>query len=286
MKKIIISFFAIILGFGLSAQEEEEEEVKPVKNVFQGTHFINLQSANVVSKNELQMFIQHRFGDISGGFKDFFGLDFASMRLGFDYGITKNFTVGIGRSNYLKTFDSFLKYRFFTQTASFPITVTTTVSGAVPTICKYFPKEYNSFSELASGNAQLHVSKSFKSFGFQVSPGYIDTGYLRYIEDEKYVYYSYSFFTLGVGGAVKLSKKISFNIEYLYRFEDEIDDKVKNLLSASVDIKTSGHLFQIVISNAQSMYDQEYIANPTGDWATGNIYLGFNLIRGFQFNQY
>jgi hypothetical protein len=277
MKKIAISFVAVILGFGLYAQEEE---VKPVKNIFQGTRFINLQSANVVAKNELQLFIQHRFGDINGGFYELFGLDEASMRLGFEYGITRNFTIGIGRSSYLKTFDSFLKYRIFTQTASFPFTVTATASGSVPTICNYFPKEYNSFSELASGNVQFHVSKSFKSFGFQISPGFIGTGYILEEND------SYSFFTLGFGGSVKLAKKVSANIEYLYRFEDEIDDKVKNPLSASVDIKTSGHLFQIVISNAQQMYDQAIITNPEGDWTTGNLYLGFNLIRGFQFNQY
>lgn len=277
MKRISISILAIVFSFGLSAQDEKEEE-KPIKNIFQGTRFINLQSSNVASKDELQMFIQHRFGDIKGGFNEFYGLDEASMRLGFEYGITKNFTLGIGRSSYLKTFDSFLKYRFLTQTASFPITVTTTVSGSVPTICNYFPKEYNSFSALASGNVQLHVSKSFKRFGFQVSPGYIGTGYILEEND------SYSFFTIAAGGSAKLSKKISINIEYLYRFEDEID--YVNPLSLSIDLDTGGHLFQILISNAQQMYDQAIITNPAGDWTTGNLYLGFNLIRGFQFNQY
>jgi len=275
MKKIAISFFAVILGIGLNAQEEE---VEPVKNIFHGNRFINLQSPNVASKNELQLFIQHRFGDIKGGFYEFFGLDDSQSRIGFEYGLTKNFTIGIGRSSYLKTFDSFLKYRFFTQKASFPLTLTATASGSVPTICNYFPKEYNSFSELASWDVQLHISKSFKSLGFLVSPGFIRTGYILEEND------SYSFFTLGVGGSVKLSKKISANIEYLQRFEDKID--YVNPLSASVDIKTSGHLFQIVISNAQQMYDQGIITNPEGDWTTGNLYLGFNLIRGFQFNQY
>jgi hypothetical protein len=273
MKKIVLTLIVGAFYFGLNAQDTE-----PVKNVFQGTRFINLQSVNVVPKNELQMFIQHRFGNINGGFYELFGLDEASMRLGFEYGITNNLTLGIGRSNFMKTFDSFLKYRILTQSSSFPFTVTATVAGSFPTIKNATPDEYSDFSKKASGNVQLHIAKSFERFGFQVSPGHIGTGYIPAENND------YSFFTLAGGGSAKLSKKISLNVEYLYRFENEID--YKNPLSASVDIKTSGHLFQIVVSNAQQMFDQAIITNPTGDWAEGSVYLGFNLIRGFKFKQY
>ena len=278
MKKSVVSILTILLFSGLSAQEEE----KPVKNVFQGTRFINLHSANVPAKNELQMLIQHRFGDISGGFYDFFGLDYASMRLGFEYGMTKNLNMGIGRSNYRKTFDSFIKYRILAQSSSMPLTLTATVAGSFPTIKDVIPVEYESFGDKASGIVQLHIAKSFKSFGFQVSPGYIGTGY---IPDENNFYSSHSFFTLGFGGSARLAKKVTFNIEYLQRFEDEIE--YTNPLSASVDIGTSGHLFQIMISNVQQMYDQGIITNPAGgDWSEGHLFLGFNLIRAFNFNKY
>lgn len=274
MKKAVFLLFALVLILRTSAQDEE----KQLKNVFQGTRFINLQSANVDAKNELQMFIQHRFGNINGGFYEFFGLDEASMRLGFEYGLTKNFTVGVGRSTYMKTYDSFLKYRILTQNSSMPLTVTATVAGSFPTIKNVIPDEFSDFTEKASGNVQLHVAKSWKRVGFQVSPGYIGTGYIP-VENN-----SYSFFTLAAGGSVKLSKKVSLNLEYLYRFEDEID--YVNPLSASIDLDTGGHLFQIVVSNSQQMFDQAIITNPTGDWAEGSLYLGFNLVRGFNFKQY
>jgi len=276
MKKTAMSFLLILFVFVLKAQDVESE--KPVKNVFQGTRFINLHSANVAEKNELQMFIQHRFGNINGGFYEFFGLDEASMRIGFEYGIFNNFTVGVGRSTFMKTFDSFLKYRILTQTNSFPLTVTATVAGSFPSVKDVIPEAYSDFSEKASGNVQLHIAKSWKTVGFQVTPGYIGTGYIPTENN------SYSFFTLGAGGSVKLSKKVSFNVEYLYRFEDEIN--YVNPLSVSVDLDTGGHLFQIVVSNAQQMYDQAIITNPTGDWAEGSLYLGFNLVRGFNFKQY
>ena len=274
MKKVILLLIALVSILRAGAQDEE----KPVKNIFQGTRFINLQSANVDSKNELQMFIQHRFGNINGGFYEFFGLDEASMRLGFEYGITDNFTVGIGRSTYMKTYDSFLKYRILTQNSSMPLTVTATVAGSFPSIKDVIPEAFSDFSEKASGNVQLHIAKSWNKVGFQVSPGYIGTGYIP-VENN-----SYSFFTLAAGGSVKLSKKVSVNVEYLYRFEEEID--YVNPLSASIDLDTGGHLFQIVISNSQQMFDQAIITNPTGDWSEGSLYLGFNLVRGFNFKQY
>ena len=275
MKKIAVLILSVLLFFGTNAQEEE----KPVKNTFMGTRFINLHSANVAKKNELQMLIQHRFGDISGGFYDFFGLDYASIRLGFEYGITKNLNVGVGRSSYMKTFDSFIKYRFLAQSSTMPLTLTATVAGSFPTIKNVIPDEYSDFSKKASGNVQLHLARSFKIFAVQVSPGYIGTGYIPVEND------SYTFFTMAFGGTVKLAKKVTVNIEYLHRFEDEI--KNTNPLSASIDIGTSGHLFQIMISNVQQMYDQGIITNPLGgDWTSGQIFLGFNLIRAFNFKKY
>ncbi len=275
MKKIAVSILSVLIFLGTNAQEDE----KPVKNVFLGTRFINLHSAGVPAKNELQMLIQHRFGDISGGFYDFFGLDYASMRLGFEYGITKDLNLGIGRSSYMKTFDSFVKYRFLTQSSAMPLTLTATVAGSFPTIKDVIPEEFSDFSEKASGNVQLHIARSFKNFALQVSPGYIGTGYIPAEND------SYSFFTMAFGGAVKLAKKVTLNIEYLHRFEDEIENT--NPLSASIDLGTSGHLFQIMISNVQQMYDQGIITNPEGgDWTEGHLFLGFNLIRSFNFNQY
>jgi hypothetical protein len=267
--------FAAFLN--LSAQDSAQE-IKPVKNVFQGTRFINLHSSNVADKNELQLFIQHRFGDISGGFYEFFGLDESSSRIGLEYGLFNNFNVGLGRSSYMKTFDGFLKYRILVQSATVPLTITATTAGSVPTIKDVIPEEYNNFSDKASGNIQLHFAHSFKKLGFQVTPGYIATGYIP-AENDKY-----SFFTLAAGASAKLSKKVSVNIEYLQRFEDKID--YVNPLSASIDIDTGGHLFQIMISNSQQMFDQAIITNPTGDWTEGHLFLGFNLVREFNFKQY
>lgn len=272
MNKLIIFLLSTFVHFQTRAQEVEK-----IDNIFQGTRFVNSHSANLAEKGELQLLIQHRFGDISGGAYEFFGLDQASMRLGFEYGFSNNFNFGIGRSTYLKTFDAFGKFRFIQQTANFPITITATVEGSVPTLRNYFPNEFDKFSDKFSGNAQLHLSSTIKSIGFQLSPGYLNTGYLL-TEDE-----SISTFIMGFGGSVKFSEKVSANIEYMHDFSDDLINK--NPLSVGVDLDTGGHLFQLVLTNSQGMFTQALFTNAQGDWAKGSLFFGFNLIREFDINK-
>ena len=64
-----------------------------------------------IGKGVLDFRILHRFGPVNDGIKEFFGLDQASMRMGFDYGLSKDLTIGIGRSTLQKELDGFLKFR-------------------------------------------------------------------------------------------------------------------------------------------------------------------------------
>ena len=52
----------------------------------------------------------HRFGKLNSGPENFFGLDQASMRLGFDYGITNSITVGVDAARFTEL-DGFIKVR-------------------------------------------------------------------------------------------------------------------------------------------------------------------------------
>ncbi len=256
----------------LNAQSQESEE-NFAKNTFKGTRFVNAQSANLAENGELLLLIQHRFGDISGGFYELFGLDQASMRLGFEYGVTKNLNIGIGRSTMFKTYDAFVKISVARQTESFPITIATTISGSVPTIRDYFPESNNSFSDKLSGSFQLHLAKTMGVLGLQVTPGYVHTGYL--ISESE----TLDIFTLGFGGSVKVAKKVSVNLEYLHHFENQLS--TTKPLSLGVDLDTGGHLFQLLVSNSQAMFNQALYTNTYGDWTKGKLYFGFNLIREF-----
>jgi len=268
MKQVAVILLVFISYYSI-AQEVDKKE-----NIFQGTRLVNGQSSNLVEKGKLNLLIQHRFGDISGGAYELFGLDQATMRLGFEYGFTDNLNLGFGRSTFLKTYDAFAKYRLVQQNRDFPFTVAATLEGSLPTLRNYFPESSDKFS----GTAQLHISKTVNNFGFQVSPGFINTGFIPAKNN------SYSMFILGVAGSVKLSRKVSLNAEYLYNFENEFSNTKP--LSFGVDIDTGGHLFQLVLSNSQQLTGSSLYSYTAGNWGKGNIYFGFNLIREFKLKYY
>ncbi|MBN2637188.1 MAG: hypothetical protein JXR61_13030 [Prolixibacteraceae bacterium] len=271
VKKIyVIGLFVFALLFS----NAQEAQLQPVQNSFKGTRFVNAQSVNLSSEGELILFIQHRFGDISYGISEFFGLDEATMRIGFEYGLSRNLNIGIGRSTMFKTYDANLKFRLFQQTKNFPVTVAATAEGSIPTIKDFFPEAYDNFSNKYSADFQLHISKTIGIFGFQLSPGYLHTGYL-FPDNDKF-----DLVTLGFGGSAKISKMVTVNMEYLHHFEQHIS--ASKPLSLGADLSTGGHLFQLILTNAQGMNNSLLYTNTFGDWPNGNIYFGFNLIRTFK----
>lgn len=263
-----------LLVFTVVTLQAQDSGTTTVENIFKGTRFINGQSANLSGEGELLLQIQHRFGDISAGMYEFFGLDQANMRLGFEYGLAKNLNVGIGRSNMFKTYDASVKYRVAQQSENFPLTVVATVEGSVPTIRDYYPVAKNNFSDKFSWDAQLNLAKTISIVGIQVSPGYLHTGYL--LPENGNI----DLVTLGLGGSVKVSKKVSFNVEYLHPFNDKLTSNKP--LSFGVDLATGGHLFQLLFTNSQSMINQGLYTNTYGDWGKGHVFFGFNLIRKFK----
>ncbi len=269
-KGVLLAYILLSVSITLVAQES-------VENSFQGTRLVNGQSANLAEKGELILLIQHRFGDVSGGFYELFGLDQTSMRLGFEYGFGDRLNLGVGRSTWLKTFDAFIKGRILQQTSEFPFSLVVSAGGSLPTIRDYYPEQYDNFSDKISGNVQLHLAKKMGRIGLHLSPGFLKTGYLPDIGQ------SLSLYTLGTSGSLSVSKKVSVNAEYLVPFSDDIQGE--NTFSIGVDLGTRGHLFQLVMTNNQRMFHQAIYTNSTGNWTDGNLFFGFNLIREFDINK-
>ena len=92
MTKLIATFFLCsIIGAGkLQAQSllKEVEDTVPltekVTGAFKSTRVINAHSTEMLHKGNLDFRIMHRFGLLNDPY-NFFGLDQASMRMGFDY---------------------------------------------------------------------------------------------------------------------------------------------------------------------------------------------------------
>ncbi len=242
---------------------------------FKGSRIGQGQTTNIPGNGALQMFIGHRFGKISGGFYEFFGLDQATMRLGFDYGFNDWLAAGFGRSTLEKTWDLYAKSRILAQkSGGSPISLTIYAAGSMNTLKNVFPPEDESFSDRLSVTVQGLVSKGFKRFSLQIAPVYMHTFYDPRTSDAEDV------FSAGMAARLKLTRFLDLTAEYYAAMVKPSYD-ITNPFTLGIEIETGGHLFQLVLTNAQAMFEKGLLSNTSGKWTAGDIYFGFNLVRTF-----
>lgn len=251
-----------------------------VTGAFKSSRVINGQSIEFIGKNVLDVRILHRFGRVSDGIGELFGLDQASMRLGFDYGLGKDLTIGVGRSTEGKELDGFIKYRLIRQAAgarsAAPVTVVL-VGGSTLTTAKFASdaKFTDTRHRLAYYSAIIVGRKFSEAFSLQLSPTYVHRNLVPDQTDDNDTY------ALGIGGRLKLSKRVAFVADYHYVVAGLNKDIYRNPLSLGFDIETGGHVFQLHFSNATGMNEKAFITNTTDSWGSGEIRFGFNLSRVF-----
>jgi hypothetical protein len=260
-------------------EENKEEEVVLVDNTFKGTRLINGHSVEVNDKGVLNFTIMHRFGRINSGAYDFFGLDNANIRLGLDYSITNNLTVGIGRSSFNKVYDGFVKYRVLRQSSGkvkFPVTVTLNGGVSIETLRSPDPEVSIPFDQKLSYLAQVLIARKFgEAISIQLMPTLIHRNFVD-LPGEKN-----TTLALGAGGRVKISKRIALTAEYYPMLTGNDVDNIYNSLSIGFDIETGGHVFQLMFTNSRQMVEKGFITETDGEWGNGDIHFGFNISRVF-----
>ena len=245
---------------------------------FKAGHIVNMQTVEGPAQGALVFLIQHRFGALNSGSYNFFGLDNATLRLGFDYGLTDRLTIGVGRSSYLKTYDGYIKYKLLRQTENGAMPVTVSLLGIVNNYTQDIPGEtYLNGMYRTSYITQALIARKFNSnLSLQLAPTWLHYNLMPTSQDKNDV------FALGAGGRMKITRRMSIEAEYNYLPSGQIASQtVHNSFSLGWDIETGGHVFQLVFSNSQSMAESQYITQTTGTWGKGDIYFGFNLSRNF-----
>ena len=282
----IILYFSLSIVYSqndlldiLEEETKQETSNEIVTSIFKGTRILNGHSVENRKKQELEFIISHRFGRVNLGFDELFGLDQANIRFAFEYGLNDNLTIGIGRSSFEKTFDSFLKYSLIHQTKgekSFPFAISLFGSIAAKTIKDYPPTDKRTFAESLFYVGQVLIARKVSSdFSVQLTPTYIHRNTVKIAEDP------HDIFALGFGSRLKLSKRVSLNSEYFHAFNESMSINARNSLSFGVDIETGGHVFQLILSNSITMIEKSFIAETTGNFFGGDIHFGFNLSRIF-----
>ena len=267
----------------LNVQKGSAPQRDEVTGTFKGTRIINLQSVEKAAPGTLQLIIQHRFGAVNGGGYEFFGLDQATMRLGLEYGVNRALALGLGRSTLEKNYDGYAKVSLLRQSRggrSVPVSLAY-FSSVVLRGLKDQPGEKNGpYHRLSYTHQLLLARKVSDRFSIELTPTFIHKNQVDYTADPN------NLFAIGVGGRFKLSKRMSFNIEYIDRVPPDRSasptfNKNFNSFSLGFDIETGGHVFQLHLTNSLSMLEKGFITETSESWGNGGIHLGFNISRDF-----
>lgn len=286
--KYLLSCMLVFLTIGYaSAQDDLLNQLDTVKSkekdiemsAFKGLQICNMQSTKLAAKGEWYMLVSHRFGDLTQGFDNFFGLDNALTKIGGLYGATNWLTLGASRQTYNKIYELTAKYKMANQEVDgFPVTIvgynTMDINSALKT------SEYPNlqFTDRLAFTTQLLISRKFsEKFSFEVAPIYVHKNLYDDIVEQK------DLFLVGAGARYKIAKRLSVNLEYAARIitVEGFTSPYHNPLSVGLDIETGGHVFQLVVSNSQPMNDVAIFSHTSGDWNGGSIYFGFNMYRSF-----
>ena len=291
MKKILITLI-IVSGFSfagisqdllsmLDSLQDTDSKTYYTDATFKSVRLINGYTSETAAKKEFIFSISHRFGNVNQGIYDFYGLDQSTIRFGFEYGLNDRIDLGIGRSNFEKLYDGFIKVKLTRQSTgkkSFPVTITW-LEGMSYKTQKWTNDEvdYPTTARMYYIH-ELFISRKFtEQLSLQLSPVLIHRNMVKTREDQNTVG------AIGIGGRYKISNRFTAVGEYFYLLPGYTADNYNNSLALGVEIETGGHVFQIHLTNSTGMTEKAFIPETTGKWSKGDIGIGFNIIRLFSF---
>ena len=244
---------------------------------FKGLQVCTMQSTKMASKGEWYFLVAHRFGDLTEGFDNFFGLDNALTKIGGLYGATDWLTLGLSRQTYNRIYELSVKYKFANQEVNgFPVTIVGYNTMDINSNLSEDEFPYLKTSNRFAFSTQLPISRKFSNaFSLELNPIYIRKNLYEPLFEKA------DNFLLAIGGRHKVSKRISINAEYAFRLNAKETSFYHNPVTIGMDVETGGHVFQLVFSNSQPMNDVSYFTSATGITDGKGIYFGFNLYRVF-----
>lgn len=290
MKRKAIALLPICLLIAKLTSAQEEDLLKGLKEqpakekvdyAFKSSRVIMSHSLEMLGKGVLDFRILHRFGLVNKGIKEFFGLDQASIRLGLDYGITDDLMVGVGRSSFKKELDGFVKFRALQQSTgrnASPLSIVLAGGSTINTLPFTDPTRPKTFTSRLAYYGQIIAGRKFSNnLTLQIIPTFLHQNLVNTTRDPHDV------LSLGFGGRMKLSKRVSLNVDYYYIFDkNQSPPTIYNPLSIGFDIETGGHVFQLHFTNAVGMNERAFLTETTNNWGKGDFQFGFNIMRAFQ----
>jgi len=308
-KTVVLSAFAFasLTTFAqkdmLSLLDEVEKKTHDKTTAtFKDGKIINVQTTETVKKGTMSFNITHRFGNIgvasNGGVHTLYGLDnVTDVRIGFDFGITNDLTLGIGRSKQGELIDGLVKYRILSQTTDNHVPISLAFYGNIgynPQLASQFfsgmaedPSFRQNDEYRISYLGQLIIARKFGwRFSMELLPTYMHRNFVvATINPSNGSAETNDLLSLGAGVRFKLTQRVAIIADYYYSASNyRMNNTSKGYyppLGIGVEIDTGGHIFHLTFTNCSGIVENNYLPNTTDNWLKGGFKFGFNISRVF-----
>ena len=286
MKKYLLILLCVhfigVMAFAQEGQEESSTDRKPVRSPWESGALLNHQTSIIAPQKALEFMIQHRFGTITNGSSDIWGImsPGANIRLGLNYSLRNNLMVGYGLSTGVNH-DVQLKYTALNQTRDNAIPVSVTLYGNMGINAQdeeIFGGDYE-FTDRLSYFSELIIGRKFcNAFSLQAS---VNFSHYNRVDDGL----DHDKIGIGAAGRVKFSPQSSFIFEWgLPLTIDNISEQLvtpvsRYHLSLGCEVSTGTHVFQIFVTNSLGIVPQDIYMNNASLFDKDGIRFGFNMTR-------
>jgi hypothetical protein len=293
--KILLFIFLMVPVFCFSQEKAKDSIVdKPERPAFESSTLVDNQTNELFVKNTLEIMMQHRFGLINeentlGGI---YGTG-TNIRIGASYTILDWLAVGYGITKKNITSEFNVKVALLRQTRSGRIPLSISYYGNMGINGKSVdPKNADGTYKFPDYDAgvfvkkqdrysyfhQIIFAKRFNSeLSLQLAPSIAHFNAVNF--DNKNDRFSIAF-----GGRYKISSQTAIIFDYsqpITKFSDP--DYNHPGISLGAEFSTSGHAFQLFITNFNGILPQQNSMKNTNDFADKGVLIGFNITRRYNF---
>lgn len=280
-KILLIAFLVFpLVTFAQDKKDEKKTEKvkeKPARPAFESSFIFDNPTNELLRKNALEIQMGHRFGLVSGGTNDLAGFWAPSnIRIGLSYGITDRITVGYGTTKFNRLQDFNLKLKILQQTrsAKYPISISYYGNMAVDARTK---ENFQFTQDRYSYFHQLIFARRFSpNFSAQIAPSISHFNVVKNTMRNDMV-------AIAIGGRYKISPGTAIMVDYSQPITEFMKDNPHPGITVGFEFGTSGHAFQIFATNYNAIVPQKNYMYNTNDFLNGDILIGFNITRIYNF---
>lgn len=280
MKKYITLLVVLMLlpltALAQNTDEKEKKVDKPQRPAFESASLIDNPTNVVFNKGTLEVMMQHRFGLVSGT-NDLVGFWGASnIRIALAYSPIDRVALGFGTTKDHRLQDFNWKGALLEQTRSDRVPLSITYYGNF--VIDARPKEkFNMIQDRYSFFNQLIFARRFSpNFSLQIAPS---ISHFNAAPEGT----TNDLWAIAIGGRAKISPGTAIVFDYsqpLTKFDVMSPEPG---VSIGVEFGTSSHTFQLFATNYWGIIPQYNYVQNQNDFFSGDILIGFNITRNYNF---